>query len=66
MIVRKTISTFYYALKNYLRNGILKYYLVVIQTLCKAILQREYLQNDSYKRKYALPKRCLKMNFKIS
>jgi hypothetical protein len=37
-----------------------------IQTLCKAILQREYLQNVSYKRKNALPTRCLKMNFKIS
>jgi hypothetical protein len=31
----------------------------------QAILQREYLQNDSYKRKFALLKMCLKMNLKI-
>jgi hypothetical protein len=30
----------------------------------QAILQREYLQNDIYKIKYALPTKCLKMNFK--
>jgi hypothetical protein len=31
----------------------------------QSILQREYLQNDSYKRKVALLKMCLKMNFRI-
>jgi hypothetical protein len=67
MLVRKTTSTFFYALKNCLRKWIFNilfelYFKPYASYLAKGI----FTKMIHYKRKYALPTRCLKMNFKIS
>jgi hypothetical protein len=65
MYVRKTISNLLSMLEVLIWENInSKYYFVFIQTYA-SYLAKGYLQNDLYKRRYVLPTRCLKMNFKI-
>jgi hypothetical protein len=64
--ITKLFQNFLFFLEELLEEMGFKNTMLYLFKPMQAILQREYLQTVLYKRKYALPTRCLKMNFKMS
>jgi hypothetical protein len=65
MLVRKTISTFYYALKNYLRKWIFNILLDLYFKPYASIFARElFYKRSKYQIRFAFLKVCFEIKFK--